>query len=212
MAYFCRFSIPQRGVIGVPRNTVATLQRFSKIELRLRIPLFGTPPIQLHRLAGVLRDSQPVTVHESQLALASLVALRGRRSVMLQRPPVPPPRLKRVFGDPIAIVVHVAKVLLSLGIVSLRGPPIPFYRFGLVFCDTMPIVVHVAQDDLRFRIALLGRFRVPCRRLGFILGHSPTVAIDIAQIKFRLKVRLAAAFLSHVSASFMSTGTSLPVP
>src|SRR5690606_37107700 len=81
-----------------------------------------------------------------------------------------------IAGHPAALIVKIAKVVLSVSVSSVGGPGIPLSGRPIVLREVMPQFVHPAQLHVGRGMTLLGCLHMPERPSLEIFGHAPPSA------------------------------------
>src|SRR5690554_2093454 len=81
-----------------------------------------------------------------------------------------------IAGHPAALIVKIAKVVLSVRVSRFCGAGIPFGRCAVVLREMMPVSVHATQLHVGRDMALPGGLHVPEGPSLEILGHAPPSA------------------------------------
>jgi hypothetical protein len=81
-------------------------------------------------------------------------------------------RLDVVLRHALAVLVHVAKIVLGLVKAPIGSLAIPLHCLGIVLWHALALVVHDAKIVLGSRIALVGSLAIPLHCLGIVLRHA----------------------------------------
>jgi len=94
-----------------------------------------------------------------------------RRRVAANGGHVPPPEgLRRVFGDPVALRVNQAEVVLGIGVALVGRAPPPAGRLRHIGPGTHALGVDDSQVELRLGVATLGRGPPGVKRVCMVTG------------------------------------------